>query len=561
MTYEKAPQHFTAPVSRRLALTLGGGLVGLVLAACSKTEPAPAPAASAAGASAAPAAQAEPVRGGQLVVAIRAEPAQLNPLVDQGSGAHSVRPALDSLVWDNGDGTHAPWLASSWEVSDDATTYVFHLRKDVHFHDGTPFNAAAVKANFDYVNNPANKSTGSTAKLKPVATVIDEYTVSVKLGTPESSFLTLIAAPYFGILSQQQIEQDPKSLATKLIGTGPFKFDSWVKGQSLTYVRNDDYQWAPAQFHAGAAYLDSVKYVFLPEDQTRYNALTTKEAHVVDYIAPEYAKSVKQSADYQNEEFLLPGVGYSLHFNTRRAPFDKLEVRQALLHGLNREEIVASATFGAYPVQEYLASTTPDFNKELKNKISYDADKANRLLDEAGWGTRDAQGYRSKDGQRLSASIPYADNDQLAQRTLEQVQIDARKLGFEIKLQPVTDLPERLYNGNYGLLGTFQSEATGMQLWRLYGSDNISDGSTVGSNASFLSIPELDALLAKARASGKSPDRARYYAQAQEILPNYAPSVPLYSRARLVAIQKNVHGVAWDKAWPQPYLFDAWIGK
>lgn len=541
-------------MKRLLPALVALGVAALV-SACSDKAATEAPAAATA------VAPGTPVRGGQLVVALRAEPAQLNPLVDQGSGAHSVRPVVDSLVWDNGDGTYAPWLAERWEVSDDASRYVFHLRHDVKFHDGTPFNAAAVKANFDYVGNPANKSTGSTAKLKPVATVIDEYTVQVQLGTPESSFLTLIAAPYFGILSKTQLENDPKSLATKLIGTGPFKFEAWTKGQSLTYVRNDDYNWAPPQFHRGAAYVDSVKYVFLPEDQTRYNALLTKEAHVVDYIPPEHAREVKDSVDYQSSEYLLPGVGYSLHLNTRRPPFDQKEVRQALLHGLNRQEIVASATFGAYPVQEYLASTTPDFSKTLKNKIAYEPQRAAELLDKAGWSQRDAEGYRVKDGQRLSATAPYADNDQLAQRTLEQVQIDARKLGFELKLLPVTDLPERLYNGNYGVLGSFQSEATGMQLWRLYGSDNVSDGTTVGSNASFLKVPELDAVLAKARAAGKPEDRARYYAEAQEILPDHAPSVPLYSRPRLVAIQKNVHGVAWDKAWPQPYLFDAWIGK
>lgn len=538
---------------KKIVLGLAAAAIALALAACSDKSAPPT--------AAAPAGDSGPVRGGQLVVALRAEPAQLNPLVDQGSGAHSVRPVVDSLVWDNGDGTYDPWLASSWEVSDDASRYVFQLRKDVRFHDGTPLNAEAVKANFDYVLDPANKSTGSTAKLKPVAKVIDEHTLEVQLAVPESSFLTLIAAPYFGILSKDQLEKDPRSLATRLIGTGPFKFDNWVKGQSLTYVRNDDYNWAPPKFHQGAAYVDSIKYVFLPEDQTRYNALATGEAHVVDYIPPEHANTVKNGDSYQTEEFLLPGVGYTLHLNTRKPPFDRLEVRQALLHGLNREEIVASATFGAYPVQEYLATTTPDFAKDLKNRITHDPQRAADLLDQAGWKARDAEGFRTKDGQRLSAAAPYADNDQLAQRTLEQVQIDAKKLGFDIQLLPVTDLPQRLYNGNYGVLGSFQSEATGMQLWRLYGSDNISDGSTVGSNASFLSIPELDAVLVKARAAGKSEDRAKYYAEAQEILPDHAPSVPLYSRARLVAIQKNVHGVAWDKAWPQPYLFDAWIGK
>ncbi|MDQ8035753.1 MAG: ABC transporter substrate-binding protein, partial [Bordetella sp.] len=321
-------------MKRLLPALVALGVAALV-SACSDKAATEAPAAATAAAS------GTPVRGGQLVVALRAEPAQLNPLVDQGSGAHSVRPVVDSLVWDNGDGSYAPWLAERWEVSDDASRYVFHLRRGVKFHDGTSFNAAAVKANFDYVGNPANKSTGSTAKLKPVATVIDEYTVQVQLGTPESSFLTLIAAPYFGILSKAQLENDPKSLATKLIGTGPFKFEAWTKGQSLTYVRNDDYNWAPPQFHRGAAYVDSVKYVFLPEDQTRYNALLTKEAHVVDYIPPEHAREVKDSVDYQSSEYLLPGVGYSLHLNTRRPPFDQKEVRQALLHGLNRQEIVA----------------------------------------------------------------------------------------------------------------------------------------------------------------------------------------------------------------------------
>lgn len=512
---------------------------------------------------AAPAGEAgPPQRGGQLIVALRAEPVLLNPLVDQGSGAHSVRPVLDSLVWDNGDGSYDPWLAERWEISADAKVYTFHLRRDVKFHDGTPLNAEAVKANFDFIANPANKSTGSTAKLKPVARVVDAYTLEVTLGTPESSFLTLIAAPYFGIISKQQLEQDPKSLSSKLIGTGPFKFDRWVKGQSLSYVRNDAYNWAPPKFHRGTAYVDSVRYVFLPEDQTRYNALLTGEAHVVDYIPPEHAKTVK-AGKYQTSEFLLPGVGYSLHLNTRKPPFDQKEVRLALLAGLDRAGIASAASFGAYPAQEYLATSTPDFAKNLKNRIRHDPKRAGELLDAAGWTQRDAQGYRTKDGKRLSTASPYADNDQLAQRTLEQVQVDARKLGIEIQLQPVTatDLAQRLYNGNYGILGSFQSEATGMQLWRLYGSDNISDGSTVGSNASFLSIPELDAVLAKARSSGKAADRARHYAEAQEILPNFAPSVPLYTRGRLVAAQPNVHGVSWDKAWPQPYLFDAWIAK
>ena len=139
--------------------------------------------------------------------------------------------------------------------------------------------------NFDFIANPANKSTGSTAKLKPVARVLDAYTLEVTLGTPESSFLTLIAAPYFGIVSKQQLEQDPKSLASKLIGTGPFRFDRWVKGQSLTYVRNADYDWAPPKFHRGTAYVDSVRYVFLPEDQTRYNALLTGEAFLAGISA------------------------------------------------------------------------------------------------------------------------------------------------------------------------------------------------------------------------------------------------------------------------------------
>lgn len=502
----------------------------------------------------------EPVTGGDLVVAARSEPPQLNPLVDQMGGAHVLTPVVDSLVWDNGDGTYGTWLATDWEVSDDARVYTFTLRDDVTFHDGTPFDAEAVKVNFDYVADPANKSTGSVAKLGPTAEVLDEYTVRITLEQPESSFLTLIAAPYFGIVSPTQLLDDPDSLASTVVGTGPFVFDEWVKGQSISYVRNDDYDWGPEGTHEGAAYLDKITYRFLPEDQTRYNALLTGEADIVDYIAPEYAEEVKADDRYESDEFLLPGVGFTLHLNTRTAPFDDVNVRRALLTGIDREAIVKSATFGAYPVQEYLATTTPDYKTDLENVIEFDADAAGALLDEAGWTGTDAEGYRTKDGERLSTTVPYADNDQLAQRTLEQVQIDAKELGFELVLQPVpaADFSQRLYTGEYGIMPSFQSEATGMQLWRLYGGDNVSDGSSIGSNASFLADSELDGILAQARASADPAARADFYGQAQELLPSLAPSIPLYSRARVVAWQPNVHGVAWDYAWPQPYLFDAW---
>lgn len=534
---------------RRLAAALAAAVVtALTLTACASSAPAES------------GDSGEPVQGGDLVVAVRSEPPQLNPLVDQVGGAHVLSPVVDSLVWDNGDGTYGTWLATDWEVSDDARVYTFTLRDDVTFHDGTPFDAEAVKANFDYVADPANKSTGSVAKLGPTAEVVDEYTVRITLEQPESTFLTLIAAPYFGIVSPTQLQDDPESLASTVVGTGPFVFDEWVKGQSLSYVRNDDYDWGPEGTHEGAAYLDKITYRFLPEDQTRYNALLTGEADIVDYIAPEYADEAKADERFESDEALLPGVGFSLHLNTRTAPFDDVRVRQALLTGIDREAIVESATFGAYPVQEYLASSTPDFKKDLENTIEFDADAAGALLDEAGWTGTDAEGYRTKGGERLTTTVPYADNDQLAQRTLEQVQIDAKELGFELVLQPVpaADFSQRLYSGEYGIMPSFQSEATGMQLWRLYGGDNVSDGSTIGSNASFLADAELDSILAQARASADPAARADFYGQAQELLPDLAPSIPLYSRARVVAWQPTVHGVTWDHAWPQPYLFDTY---
>lgn len=539
----------SAGIPRRIGAALAAAVVAaLTLSACSSSAPAENNGGG------------EPVEGGDLVVAVRAEPPQLNPLVDQMGGAHVLSPVVDSLVWDNGDGTYGSWLATDWEVSDDARVYTFTLRDDVTFHDGTPFDAEAVKVNFDYVADPANKSTGSVAKLGPTAEVLDEYTVQVTLEQPESSFLTLIAAPYFGIVSPTQLLEDPDSLASTVVGTGPFVFDEWVKGQSLSYVRNDDYDWGPEGTHEGAAYLDKITYRFLPEDQTRYNALLTGEADIVDYIAPEYAEEAKADERFESDEFLLPGVGFSLHLNTRTAPFDDVNVRRALLTGIDREAIVDSATFGAYPVQEYLATTTPDYKKDLENVIEFDADAAGALLDESGWTETDAEGYRTKDGERLSTTVPYADNDQLAQRTLEQVQIDAKELGFELVLQPVpaADFSQRLYSGEYGIMPSFQSEATGMQLWRLYGGDNVSDGTSIGSNASFLKDAQLDELLAQARASSDPAVRADFYGQAQELLPSLAPSIPLYSRARVVAWQPTVHGVTWDYAWPQPYLFDTW---
>ncbi|MCG5214794.1 ABC transporter substrate-binding protein [Streptosporangium sp. KLBMP 9127] len=511
-----------------------------------------------------------PRNGGTLVFGENGqEPTCLDPHGNASSdGPVTTVPVADSLVWYAPGGEIQSWLADSWAVSDGGRTYTFKLRHGVKFHDGAEWNAVALKTNFEHMRDPATKSPLAASYIAPYedSKVIDDHTLEVHLSSAYSPFLNVLAQGYLGMISPKQIKEAPQTICEKPIGSGPFILDKWTKGQSVTYHKNPDYDWAPkGAAHTGPAYLDKLEIRFLGEDATRYSALVSGEVHAIDFTPPQHVEEVKANPDLGFLSAIRPGHPMSFWLNTSRAPFDDVRVRQALLAAVDRKAIIEGISFGQYEVASgFVTSSTPDYARGLEGTITHDEAAANRLLDEAGWTAKGADGIRTKDGRRLVAYFPI-DPSFPAQRMqiAVQTQAAAKRAGIDIQLQtpPTQEVSDRILAGDYDLSSGLWATNTADVLWIQYSSENITSGDRRGQNVARLKDAEVDRLVQEARETTDKAEQADLYNQVQARLIELVPAIPFYDDPRPVSYQKKVRGLSFTPAYPSPYFYDTWLDR
>src|SRR5215216_5761435 len=240
---------------------------------------------------------AQPVSGGTLVIGSAVEAQCLDPQISPQDATNMLaRNVVDSLVAQKPDGSFAPWLAESYEVSDDVTQFTFHLRQDVTFSDGTPFNAEAVKANLDHIANPATKSQYSISLLGPYqgTEVVDEFTARVTFTEGFSPFLQALSQPFLGIESPTALAANAPCSAP--IGSGPFVISKVEPQQGITLTKNADYNWAPANAgHTGPAYLDTIDIRWIPDNAVRTGSVSSGQVDVADTIEPKEVEGLSSA--------------------------------------------------------------------------------------------------------------------------------------------------------------------------------------------------------------------------------------------------------------------------
>src|SRR5881397_4340091 len=220
---------------------------------------------------AAPAADAP--TGGTLVIGLDQEPPTLDPHASPSAVTYQIIASVtENLVYRGLDGKLVPWLAESWTSARDGRSVTFKLRRDVKFHDGTPFNADAVKFNFDRIVDPKFKPGSSRAQIAGYAgsKVLDEFTVQVSFETPYAPFLTYAAAGTLSLVSPKAVRETGDAVHTRPIGTGPFMMKDYVAKDHTTMVRNPAYnRKAPGSERSGPALLETIIWKFIPEAGTR----------------------------------------------------------------------------------------------------------------------------------------------------------------------------------------------------------------------------------------------------------------------------------------------------
>jgi peptide/nickel transport system substrate-binding protein len=220
----------------------------------------------------------------------------------------------DTLVFQDPETKEfVPGLAKSWTISLDGLTYTFSLRDDVLFHDGTKFNADAVKANLEYIVNPEHLSQKASLMLGPFdrAEVIDEFSVSILLKEPFAPLLDSLSQVYLGMASPAALDEwGMTDYQFHQVGTGPYRFVEYIPNDHLTIEKNPDYAWAPNIYHQTSAEIDEIVFKFYGDVATRSLALETGEADIIGEIPPHDANRLSES-----EEFVLPTHPIFLQYN------------------------------------------------------------------------------------------------------------------------------------------------------------------------------------------------------------------------------------------------------
>lgn len=546
-----------ARTRRLLAATTGIVALGLLVAGCTPTGPNEP--------------VGEPKTGGTLTYASGdAEPSCLDPHVG-GNFPQALVSAqyLESLVSRDDAGQIIPWLAESWTPSEDGLTWDFTLRDDVTFTDGTVFDAAAVQANVAHLQDPTTLSSTGYLALGKVASVeaVSPTVVRFTLSEPDSALLESLSQPWLAMESPTALERSQDENCASPVGTGPFIVENWVKQNAITLVRNDDYTSPPADAaHAGPAYLDEVIWRFIPDSASRYAALQSGEVDVIDNAQPDTIVQAEQSDSIEQLDSPRPGAANRIELNSGQAPFDDVRVREAFIRSANVDDAVSSL-FQGTATRSYSAlssiETTAVSNAAL---FDYNPSAAAELLDDAGWNETDADGYRVKDGVRLSVEFPVSTNQSIPaeQSVFEQIQATAKETGFEVKLAPL-DLSSwyaALASNDYDAVSAPYTKVGPDVLRILYHSDSIVPApSGYFANLAQVSDPEIDALLTTAARTTDADERSDLYADVQDRILEGFYLLPLYDQQNHFLLRSDVVGLRTLPTVAVPTLYDAWLNR
>ncbi|MGW2328410.1 ABC transporter substrate-binding protein [Streptomyces sp. NPDC001700] len=496
--------------------------------------------------------------GSSLTWGVTTEPQCFDPHRSTQQNAFIViRNYVDSLIGKKPDGTFAPWLARSWKVSDDGTVYTFKLRDDVTFHDGTPFDATAAKANFDYVADPANATDAASLLVNyKRGTAPDPTTFRIELKKPDSSLLESLSSVKLGFLSPASLKKGDRlcNASRDLAGTGPFVLDSYTRGQSVRFRKNPRYDWPPAfTKHRGSAYLDTVTYRFLPEYSTRSGALSSGQVDVIEGVQPLDVPLFKGVKGFRYLTGPSRQTSFTLNVNYARGPGADIRVRRALRDGADLNAVVRAVYRGTVPrAWSNIGPDNPDYDTSLRGSWGNDPKEANRLLDEAGWTGRDSDGYRTKHGKRLTLEVGYPqpyvrDNRDVL---IEALQAELRQnigLDLDLRINTAGEFTEQKAQGDWTIYpNTLNALDAGMELNQVLGSTEFLYANVHGYDR------KLDAMIKHALATTDLDQRRPLLARIQQRAVDRAYIVPLFAPHYQIAASDKVHGLGFETQLDAP---------
>lgn len=468
----------------------------------------------------------------KLRVGVTGDILTVDPQVAQGTQAEIARMHMyEGLVYLDENNEIKPCLAEKWEVAEDGKSYIFHLKKGVKFHDGTDFNARAVKRTFDRLLNQEYGSNRKTDYLYiEEVEVIDDYTVRFVLSEPRGNILNLLAYGGGFIISPAAIEKYKENLGTHAVGTGPYKLKEMVTGEYVKVERNDEYWGEKPKIR-------EIEFISVKEEMTRVAMLEVGELDYALAVPPHMVDRLENKgiAVTYNDSNRVAHIG----FNTRKPPFDNVKVRMALNYAINKDMIVEGVLGGLGVVANSIVApnTWGYYDPKL---YSYNPEKARELLKEAGY----PNGFSAK---LFTPQGRYFRDKETAIAIADQL----KDIGVTLKVEVVDwgvylkELRVPVESGKnkveaYLLAWECITREAGHIVNSIFNSINQPPN---GWNTMFYFNPEVDKLDSIANATVDPNRRLEYFKELQLIIAEDAPWVPLYSYKLVNGHRSDLKGV------------------
>ncbi|HET8630789.1 MAG TPA: ABC transporter substrate-binding protein [Thermomicrobiales bacterium] len=456
-----------------------------------------------------------PKRGGAMTIVGHQELAGLSPN-DVGPGDQwvMITQIHNALLEIDENFVFQPVLAESFSTSPDGLTYTFKLRQGVKFQDGTDFTSADVKYTYDFYRDANNGSVIANGFLNVESVEApDPYTTVVKMSAPNAAFIARGASTYI-VQSKYHAQVGEKKYRTAPIGTGPFKLKEWVAADHTTVEAFD-------QHFRGRPYLDTFTQNVVPEASVRTIALQTGKADSSCWVllVADDLKLTAQTQQFTTFQTLSTAVNH-FPINNARPFFADKQVRQALLHGIDRQKLIDSVFQGAAVLATgNLAPNVKAWYNPNVTKYDYDPAKAKAMLDAAGW-TVGADGTRAKGGQKFSFTCFVLTGDQARKPEAEIVQQQMQAIGVDMKIQeaPASNILAQLVAGKMD---------ASLFNWT-YGDGSDPDASDTlrsngGNNFTQYKNPQMDQLLDNGLKEVDPQKRKAIYDQIQQIVSDDVP--------------------------------------
>ncbi|MEQ9916611.1 glutathione ABC transporter substrate-binding protein GsiB [Pectobacterium aroidearum] len=421
-------------------------------------------------------------------------------------------------------------LADSYDVSPDGLTYTVKLHPGVKFHDGSAFNAAAVKVNLDRASNPDNRlKRYNLFKMIEKTDVVDDLTVKITLKTPFSAFVNNLAHPAAVMISPAALKQYGKDIGFHPVGTGPYRFVAWNQTDFVKVEKFSGY------WKAGLPKLDSITWRPVVDNNTRAALLQTGEAQFAYPIPFEQAKVLEK-----NDKLALVASPSILHryisMNVTQKPFDNPKVRQALNYAINKEALIKVAFSGYATPAEGPLPDSIDYSVKYQ-PWPYDPAKARELLKEAGY----------PDG--LTTTLWSSHNHSTAQKVLQFTQQQLAQVGVKVQVTAM-DAGQRaaevegkgVKETGVRLFYTGWSASTGEADWALSPLFATASWPPAQFNTAFYSNPQVDADLANALKTTDRTEKQKLYQDAQDKIWADAPWIFLATERLVSANSKKLTG-------------------